>query len=88
MYFFRERIENAYKQSGIGGNNGRLRRGKNDTIFDRLPEKFNYEDACRMTSSIKGVDCSQNAVRQMLRNWDKQGLITIVGPMKYQKVSA
>ena len=88
MYFFKERIENAYNQVGFASGSMRVHRGKNDTIYDRLPTSFNFEQAMSTSKSLKGVECSQNSVRMMLKNWNKQGLVTIVGPMQYQKIHA
>lgn len=47
LYFFRDRIENAYKSRNYAGiiSGERQKRGKNDTIFERLDVQFNFGQA-------------------------------------------
>ena len=47
LYFFRDRIENAFlSRDYAGGLNGeRQKRGKNDSIFERLDIQFSFEQA-------------------------------------------
>ena len=47
LYFFRDRIENAFQSRDYaGGLNGeRQKRGKNDSIFERLDIQFTFEHA-------------------------------------------
>ena len=47
LLFFRDRIENAVNSRNYVGNlNGeRLKRGKNDSIFERLDQQFSFEQA-------------------------------------------
>ena len=87
LFYFRERIEAAYNKSTIGTLAGRSIRGKNDSIFSRLPEKFGFEDAYRQSIALKGSGCSNNAVRQMLKNWTRQGLIVATEDSMFRKVS-
>ena len=88
MYFFRERIEAAYLKNTLNVDGiARYQNGRNDTIYSRLPEKFSFDDAHRETVAEKGNGCSRNMVKQMLKNWKKQGLIVCIGKCLYQKVA-
>ena len=74
LYFFRERIERAYNGDDYRTEaSGRCKRGRNDSIFARLPQEFSFEQALQACRSVRG-DMSVNAVRQMLKNWRAQGL--------------
>ena len=77
LYFFRERIENAFKSRDYAGgaNSERVKRGKNDTIFDRLDVQFTFDQAMQFSVAVKGAGVTHNSVRQMLKNWRKQGLV-------------
>ncbi len=89
LYFFRDRIENAFQSRDYaGGMNGeRTKRGKNDSIFGRLDVQFTFEQAMQHSVAIKGAQVNINTVRQMLKNWRKQGLVTIDENGNYRKVS-
>ena len=88
MYYFRERIENAYLKNSLNLDGiSRYQVGKNDTIYSRLSEKFSFEDAYRESITEKGNGCSRNTVKQMLKNWKKQSLIICIGKCLYQKVA-
>lgn len=87
MYFFRDRIEAAYSKNNDSLNLGlRLARGKNDSIYARLPEKFSFEDAYKQACLVKGNNCTRNSIKQMLKNWKRQGLIAIGQDALYQKI--
>jgi hypothetical protein len=77
LYFFRERIENAFNSRDYAGstNSDRKKRGKNDSIYERLDQQFTFEQAMQHAVAVKGTGASDNSVRQMLKNWRKQGLI-------------
>jgi predicted GIY-YIG superfamily endonuclease len=87
LYFFRERIENAFASKDYtGGVNGeRMRRTKNDTIFERLDMQFTFEQAMQYSVAVKGAGVTRNSVYQMLKNWRNQGLITRVEDSKFRK---
>ena len=87
LYFFRERIENAFKSRDYAGGNDRLRLGKNDSIFARLDFEFSFEAALQQSISVKGADASRNQTQQMLKNWKKQGLIVQTNKGIYRKVT-
>ena len=89
LYFFRDRIENAFRSRDYaGGQYGeRQKRGKNDSIFERLDILFTFEQAMQHTVAVKGANTTQNTVRQMLKNWRKQGLIVREENGKYRKMS-
>ena len=87
LYFFRDRIENAFKSRNYAGQSGeRQKRGRNDTIYGRLDVQFTYEQAMQHTVAVKGAEVTTNTVRQMLKNWRKQGLVVLEQNGKYRKV--
>lgn len=87
MYFFRERMENVYlKNSSVSDWGLRAIKGRNDTIYSRLPNKFSSEDAYHESVAEKGTVCNRGMVRQMLKNWKKQGLVVSLGEGEYMKV--
>jgi hypothetical protein len=87
LLFFRDRIENAAKSRNYVGNlNGeRMKRGKNDSIFERLDQQFTFEQAMQHSVAVKGADVTQNCVQQMLKNWRKQGLVFLTDEGQYRK---
>ena len=89
LYFFRDRIENAFQSRDYaGGLNGeRQKRGKNDSIFERLDIQFTFEQAMQHSVAVKGSNVNHNTVRQMLKNWRKQGLVVLEQDGNYRKVS-
>ena len=88
LYFFRERIEAAFSSREYMGQTScsRLHRDKNDTIFEKLDTIFTAEQALQQSVTIKGSSNSE-AVRQMLKNWRKQGLIAQIPDGRFQKIS-
>ena len=86
LYFFRDRIEAAFNSREYSGTNDRQRMGKNDSIFERLDVEFGFEGAFQHSVSVKGANVSRNTVRQMLKNWKKQGLIVQTEAGRYKKV--
>ncbi len=89
LYFFRDRIENAFLSRDYAGclNGERTKRGKNDSIFGRLDVQFTFEQAMQHSVAVKGASVNANTVRQMLKNWRKQKLVTIDENGNYRKVS-
>ena len=90
LYFFRTRIENAFSSKEYCGQTtyDRSHRGKNDSIFERLDVTFSFEQAQQQSISVKGASVTNETVRQMLKNWKRQGLIGIQPDKRYQKVSS
>ena len=86
LYFFRDRIEAAFQSRDYAGGNDRQRMGRNDSIFERLDVEFGFEGAFQHSVSVKGANVSRNSVRQMLKNWKKQGLIVQTEAGRYRKV--
>ena len=88
LYFFRSRIEDAFSSKSYCGQTtyDRSRRGKNDSIFERLDVTFSFEQALQQSIAVKGVNVTREVVRQMLKNWKRQGLIGVLPDMRYQKV--
>lgn len=89
LYFFRERIEAAFSSREYMGQTEKPRviRGKNDTIFARLDSVFTSEQATQQSIAIKGTNVTKTMVRQMLKNWRKQGLIAQIPDGRFQKIS-
>ena len=87
LYFFRDRIENAFRSRDYAVRNERRRIGKNDTIYERLDVEFNIDMALQHSVSVNGAGVSRNQVRQMLKNWKNQGLIVQTEAGRYRKVS-
>ena len=87
LYFFRDRIENAFMSRDYAGslNGERQKRGKNDSIFERLDIQFSFEQAMQHSVAVKGANVNHNTVRQMLKNWRKQGLVVLEEDGTYRK---
>lgn len=90
LYFFRSRIEDAFSSRNYSGQSpyDRSRRGRNDSIFECLDVTFTFEQAQQQSVAIKGANVTHEAVRQMLKNWKRQGLINILPDSRYQKVAS
>ena len=88
LYFFRDRIENAFQSRNyVGYQSGeRQKRGKNDSIFERLDPQFTFEQAMQHSVAVKGAGVNHNTVRQMLKNWRKQGLVFLTDDGRYRKL--
>lgn len=89
LYFFRSRIEEAFSSKDYCCQSAwdRCRRGKNDSIFERLDVTFTFEQAEQQSVAVKGASATHETVKQMLKNWKRQGLICVLPDMRYQKVS-
>ena len=90
LYFFRSRIEDAFSSRDYCGQMpyDRTHRGKNDSIFERLDTTFSFEQAQQQSISVKGANTTLEAVKQMLKNWKRQGLVVVLPDMRYQKLSS
>ena len=88
LYFFRSCIEDAFSSKSYCGQTlyDRSRRGRNDSIFERLDVTFSFEQALQQSIAVKGANVTREVVRQMLKNWKRQGLIGVLPDMRYQKV--
>ena len=87
LHFFRDRIENAFRSRDYAGylSGERMKRGKNDSIYERLDMLFTFEQAMQQSIAVKGANVTHNTVRQMLKNWRNQGLIVQDEDGKYRK---
>ena len=90
LYFFRSRIEDAFSSKNYCSQSpyDRTHRGKNDSIFERLDVTFTFEQAEQQSFAVKGATATHETVRQMLKNWKRQGLISILPDKRYQKVTS
>jgi len=86
LYFFRDRIESAFKSRDYVGHSERRRVGKNYTIYERLDMEFAFESALQQSLAVKGADTSHNCVQQMLKNWKNQGLVEQTETGRYRKL--
>ena len=89
LHFFRDRIEAAFMSNDYCTRDvaERTRRGKNDTIFERLDNTFSFEQALQQSIAVKGANTSRNAVQQMLKNWRRQRLIVETPDKKFLKTN-
>lgn len=89
LYFFRTRIEDAFSSKDYCGQSpyDRTHRGKNDSIFERLDVTFSFDQAQQQSISVKGASATHESVKQMLKNWKQQGLISVLPDKRYQKAS-
>ena len=89
LYFFRDRIENAFASRDYAGHlsGERSKRGRNDSIYARLDVQFTFEQAMQFSVAMKGAGVTHNSVRQMLKNWRKQGLVVLTDDGNYRKMS-
>ena len=62
LYFFRDRIEAAFRSRNYVGNNERRRMGKNDTIYERLDFDFGFEMALQHSVRANGASVTRNQV--------------------------
>ena len=86
MYFFKERIEMAFRSAAYAPKAKlRSRKTKNDTIFEQLGEHFNTEDAYCTTVSTRGFDVAR--VISMLCRWERQGLVERIDKGVYRKLT-
>ena len=90
LFFFRDRIENAFGSRDYAGyqNGDRSKRGKNDSIYERLDLQFTFEQAMQHSIAIKGASVTHNSVRQMLKNWRNQRLIVQSEDGKFRKIES
>ena len=89
LYFFRSRIEDAFSSRDYCGQSvyDRSRRGRNDSIFERLDVTFSFDQAQQQSISVKGAGATHESVKQMLKNWKQQGLISVLPDKRYHKAS-
>ena len=86
LYFFRDRIENAFNSRDYAGSRERLRYGRNDSIYERLDVQFTIDQAMQQCIAVKGAGVTRNSVRQMLKNWKRQGLVMAAEHGQYRKM--
>ena len=88
LFFFRDRIENAMTSRDYRGslNSERTRKGKNDSIFERLDQQFTFDQAMQHSVAVKGAGVTLNTVQQMLKNWRNQGLVLLNDDGQYRKM--
>ena len=90
LYFFRSRIEDAFSSKNYSGQSpyDRSRRGRNDSIFERLDVTFTFEQAEQQSVAVKGASSTRESVKQMLKNWKRQGLISVLPDKQLSEASS
>ena len=63
-----------------------MKRGRNDSIYERLDVQFTFEQAMQHSVAVKGAGITRNGVRQMLKNWRRQGLVVPTENGRYRKL--
>lgn len=85
MTYFRTRIEAeartaANNMSSDRLANGRIRRGKNDDLFAKMPQQFDLNTAHQIAKGYYGYEISRAKVRSLIQNWERSGLVTNLNP--------
>ena len=88
LFFFYDRIKNAFMSRDYAGGGERKRTGRNDSIYERLDVQFTFEQATQQTYAVKGAETSRNSIQQMLKNWRKQGLVEFMDSGNYRKITS
>ncbi len=86
LYFFRDRIENAFMSRDYASSNDQRRFSRNDSIYERLSMEFTFDQAFQQSVAVKGASVTHNSVQQMLKNWKKQGLIRQMDVGKFRRI--
>ena len=88
MYFFRERIEMAFRSAEYAPSaQPRRRKTKNDTIFEQLKENFCTEDAYIATVNTRGFNVARARVISMISRWERQGLVERMDKGVFRKLT-
>lgn len=82
LFYFRDRIEKASSDKAFSQVNSRIVRGKNDDIFDRLPQRFTLKQAQQ-----EREDHDYDRTRSMVKNWKRANLIKSIDTATYEKTS-
>lgn len=82
LYYFRQKLTTAYGSDDYKGVE-RKRTGENDSVYARLPKTFTIEQARQERGDD---DANDNAARQMVKNWKRQGLVAQIGRGVYCKL--
>ena len=82
LFYFRQKLALAYNSEDYKGCE-RKRTGENDSVYERLPQTFTIEQARQERGDD---DANDNAARQMVKNWKRQGLVAQIGRGVYRKL--
>ena len=86
IYFFRERIEEAFRAATYAPADApRIKKGCNNTIYQKLDNQFTTEEAYGVTTIVRGVDVQKGRVRTMLSRWESQGMVRRIDQGVYRK---
>lgn len=81
LFYFRDRIEKASSDKAFAPSSSRMVKGKNDDIYDRLPQRFTLKQAQQERD-----DKDYDRTRSMVKNWRRAGLIKPVDTATYEKL--
>lgn len=85
LHFFGSRIQKAYDSPDYVTTE-RTREGKNDGIYDALPQPFTYADLTNVTMQKTGKVPSSNELRQKIKNWKRAALIEKQQDQSFRKL--
>ena len=80
LFYFRDRIEKASCDKAFSQVSSRIVRGKNDDIFDRLPQRFTLKQAQQ-----EREDHDYDRTRSMVKNWKRANLVKSIDTATYEK---
>ena len=80
LYYFRDHLEKSYMSANYLPS-GRVKRGKNDSLYERLPQTFTLAEA----AMAKGHAKADSSIRGMVFQWVQQGLAKNIEIGKYEK---
>lgn len=80
LFYFRDRIEKASCDKAFSQVSSRIVRGKNDDIFDRLPQRFTLKQAQQ-----ESEDHDYDRTRSMVKNWKRANLVKSIDTATYEK---
>ena len=81
LFYFRDRIEKASSDKAFAPSSSRMVKGKNDDIYDRLPQRFTLKQAQQERD-----DKDYDRTRSMVKNWKRAGLVKSIDTATYEKL--
>ncbi|MCR5241347.1 MAG: DUF3987 domain-containing protein [Prevotella sp.] len=81
LFYFRDRIEKASSDKAFAPSSSRMVKGKNDDIYDRLPQCFTLKQAQQERD-----DKDYDRTRSMVKNWKRAGLVKSIDTATYEKL--
>lgn len=75
LRYFRARIEKKYASADYATAPCGRRAAANDAVYSALPQQFSFDEAVKVTTSVKRKAVSRNSVSCMLRRWATAGKV-------------